>query len=189
MKLTVPALLLAALASACSQSEHLTAPSPTPTGAGPQGIATNAPGGTPLAVIDSGASCSSVIPSYRVESDWPKAQHLSFDWGHNGAAIYTEFVLTRREDNRPPIVVKPNEHTNGAGAVSHHTEQAFELGIYDLAVTYIYPTGCRSRTATFSGLNHGVMSLTGVPEVRACWSADQGPRSTADNRPACGLAE
>ncbi len=94
------------------------------------------------------------------ESDWPKATHISADWGHNAAAVQVEIVLTNR-DTLAVTRLKPNEHTNGAGAVSHHAEQVLPLGIYDGTVTYLYPF-CASRTATFNGLNHGAESLPNI---------------------------
>ena len=155
----IPALLLTA---ACS---FPTEPSATATAAKitPQSIVTNAPGGIPTpADTPAGISCPSVIPSYRIESDWPKATHVSADWGHNASAVQVEIVLTNR-DTLKVTTLKPNEHTNGAGAVSHHAEQTLPLGIYDGTVTYVYPF-CRSRTASFNGLNHGVQSLPNINE-------------------------
>jgi hypothetical protein len=155
------ALTSAVLIAACSSPSAPTGATGGAT-ASTQAIVTNAPGGIPVpAPPAQGASCQSVIPSVRIESDWPKATHLSADWGHSDTAVYVEFTL-RLRDRPTVLVVKPNEHTNGAGQVSHHVEITAPLGIYDGEVSYIYASGCKSRPFTFNGLNHGQASLPGI---------------------------
>jgi hypothetical protein len=160
MSVLLVALTGAVLMTACSFPSE-----PSPVGGATvasQAIVTNAPGGIPVpAQLAQGASCPSVVPSVRLESDWPKATHVSADWGHSDVAVQVEIVLDRRDDHGPAVVLKPNEHTDGAGAVSHHTERVLPLGIYDGSVTYVYPN-CRSRSFVFNGLNHGVASLPGI---------------------------
>jgi hypothetical protein len=165
MKPYLSIVLFAIAAAGCSQSE--TSPSPThATGASVQNIVTNAPGGIPAPSDTGGNSCASITPSVRIESDWPKANHVSVDWGHADGYAYVEITFPRRDtDPLQVVTVKPNEHTNGAGQVSHHTEVVLPLAIYNPTVTFITSTGCRSKTAAFNGLNHGIGSLTGSPDA------------------------
>ena len=154
------------LLSACS-FPHETAPSHAAlaTGVGTQAIITNAPGGIPVPAETGGNSCAQIVPSFRVESDLPKANHVSVDWGHADGYAYLEIVFNRRDTNPvQSVTLKPNEHTNGSGQVSHHTEVVLPVAVYDGTLTFLTSTGCRSRTATFNGLGHGVGSLNGPPD-------------------------
>lgn len=155
---------LLALCAACSSA---TAPSSTATasGAKPQAIVTNAPGGLPMAIPPSPNSCPSETPLVRIESDWPKADHISIDWTHFANALYVRTTF-RLRDRPTVIIVKPNEHTrpgpNGQPVESHHAETPAPMGIYDGDVAFIYPGGCESPAWKFNGLNHGAQSLPNI---------------------------
>lgn len=156
---------LAIIAAACSQTDRYGSTGPTSTGAPVQAFSTNAPGGVVVAVPDSaGVQCPSSAPSYWIESDLPKGDHVSMKWGHNGRAVQIEWSFKRRDDNRPAIIVKPNEHVNAAG-VFHSAEAKLQTGIYEGSVRWVYPSDCGadqfSRSATFT-INHGVESLPNI---------------------------